>query len=263
MDMMTKLITLIGVVLLAGAAYAQSPEQRGLEIALETERRDSGFGDYVVDGHMILQSAGDARGERRFTMYTLETPNDGDKRLVSFHEPRDLNGMISLTYSHGLQPDDQWIYLPALRRTKRLAARDKTGSFAGSEFAFEDIGTWEVKKYTYTYLRDEVLDDNDTFVIENTPAYPYSGYAKIIEWVDQKIYHPRRLLYHDLAGRPLKELRFYDYRQYADRYWRPEKAVMTNLQTGAVSTIEWSDYRFRTGLEEDALRPNLIRRWSQ
>jgi hypothetical protein len=263
MDMMTKITTLTVAALLVGNVFAQTPEQRGLEIALETERRDSGFGDYVVDGHMILKSASDATGERRFTMYTLETVDDGDKRLVMFHEPKDLNGMISLTYSHGLQPDDQWIYLPALGRTKRLAARDKTGSFAGSEFAFEDIGTWEVKKYSYSYLRDEVWDGIDTFVVENTPAYPYSGYAKIIEWVDQAIYHPRRLLYYDLAGRPLKELRFHDYQQYADRYWRPKEVVMTNLQTGAVSTIVWSDYRFQTGLEEEALRPNLIRRWSQ
>lgn len=105
--MMTKLTTLILAVLLAGSVFAQTPEQKGLEIALETERRDSGFGDYVVDGHMTLQTAGDATGERRFTMYTLETKNDGDKRLVTFHEPKDLNGMISLTYSHGLQPDDQ------------------------------------------------------------------------------------------------------------------------------------------------------------
>jgi outer membrane lipoprotein-sorting protein len=257
MDMMARLTTLILALLLVAEVMAQTPEQRGMEIALETERRDSGFEDYVVDGQMILKSASDATGERRFTMYTLETRDDGDKRLVTFHEPKDLNGMISLTYSHGLQPDDQWIYLPALRRTKRLAARDKTGSFAGSEFAFEDIGTWEVKKYSYRYQRDEVLDGNKTFVVENTPAYPYSGYSKIMEWVDQEIYHPRRLLYYDL------ELRFYDYRQYADRYWRPQRAVMTNLQTGAVSTIEWSDYRFRTGLEEAALRPNLIRRWSQ
>jgi outer membrane lipoprotein-sorting protein len=120
-----------------------------------------------------------------------------------------------------------------------------------------------VKKYTYSYQRDEALDGHRTFVVENTPAYPYSGYSNITEWVDQEIYHPRRLLYYDHAGRPLKELRFYDYQQYADRYWRPQKAVMTNLQTGAVSTIVWSDYRFRTGLEEDALRPNVIRRWSE
>ena len=139
--MINKLTVLTMTTVLAGAAFAQSPEERGMEIALETERRDSGFGDYVVEGNMLLQSPDGGSGQRRFSMYTLEIESDGDKRLVEFHQPRDLEGMISLTFSHGLEADDQWLYLPALRRTKRLAARDKTGSFAGSEFSFEDIGT--------------------------------------------------------------------------------------------------------------------------
>lgn len=261
--MNARFVALALAAILVGPAFAQTPEERGLEIALETERRDADFGDYVVEGLMTLESPNGTTGQRKFSMYTLEMKNDGDKRLVHFNEPRDLAGMVSLTYSHGLKPDDQWLYLPALRRTKRLAARDKTGSFAGSEFAFEDISTWEVKKYTYKYLRDEDLEGKATFVVENTPTYPYSGYSRIMEWVDQEIYHPRRLLYYDIAGNPLKELRFHDYRQFLERYWRPMRAVMTNLQTGAVSTIDWSNYQFRTGLEENDLRPNVIRRWSK
>ncbi len=99
--------------------------------------------------------------------------------------------------------------------------------------------------------------------MENTPAYPYSGYSRITEWVDQDIYHPRRLLYYDVAGRPMKELRFYDYKQFEGRYWRPMKVVMTNLQTNSVSTIEWSNYQFATGLEEKDLKPAAIKRWSK
>jgi len=255
-------ILLMGAAL-ALPAHAQTPEERCLEIALETERRDADYGDYIVEGLMTVKGPGGGVGERQFSMHTLEITSDGDKRLVEFKEPRDLAGMISLTYSHGLEPDDQWLYLPSLRRTKRLAARDKTGSFAGSEFAFEDIGTWELKKYSYKYLRDEDLDGKPTFVVENTPAYPFSGYSRIMEWVDQEIYHPRRLVYYDGPGRALKELRFYDYKKYLDRYWRPSKVVMTNLNNGSESTIEWSNYQFRTGLEENDLQPNAIRRWSR
>ena len=248
---------------LTSSGYALTPaEQRGLDIALETERRDRGFENYKVIGQMTMKSPSGDTAKRQFTMYTLEIQDDGDKRLVRFVEPRDLAGMVSLTYSHGLAPDDQWLYLPALRRTKRLAARDKTGSFAGSEFAFEDIGTWEVKKYHYEYLQDENLDGHATFKVENTPAYPYSGYHRVIEWVDQEIHQPRRLLYHDVADRPLKELRFYKYRQFLGRYWRPMKTVMTNLQTGAQSTIEWSEYQFQTSLQENRFNANALRRWS-
>ncbi len=259
---MKKYTILFGAGLLATfSAFAEI--DRGLEIAEETDRRDSGFGNYAVSGTMILEGPGGFSSERKFKMYTIEVPGDGDKRLVNFLEPRDLAGMVSLTYSHGLEPDDQWIYMPALRRTKRLAARDKSGSFAGSELSFEDIGTWEVKKYTYKYIKDETLDGRPTFVVENTPAYPYSSYKMIREWVDQEIYHPLRLLYHDINGRPLKEMRFYDYEKFADKYWRPMKMVMTNLRTGAVSTIIWSDYQFGADFTESDLNPSALRRWSK
>ncbi len=259
---MKKLSLLFGVSLLATFSVSADID-RGLEIAEETQRRDSGFGDYAVSGTMILEGPGGFTSERKFKMYTIEVPDDGDKRLVNFLEPRDLAGMVSLTYSHGLEPDDQWIYMPALRRTKRLAARDKSGSFAGSELSFEDIGTWEVKKYTYKYIKDELLDGKPTFVVENIPAYPYSSYKMIKEWVDQEIYHPLRLLYHDINGQPLKEMHFYDYQKFAGKYWRPMKMVMTNLKTGAVSTIIWSDYEFGADFTASDLSPAALRRWSK
>ena len=89
MALINKLTVLTMTTVLAGAAFAQSPEE-GMEIALETERRDSGFGDYVVEGNMLLQSPDGGSGQRRFSMYTLEIESDGDKRLVEFHQPRDL-----------------------------------------------------------------------------------------------------------------------------------------------------------------------------
>lgn len=260
---MKQFIFALCILMTATPAMALTPEERGLQIAVETDQRDSGFRDYVVDGEMILEDGAGNSARRVFTMNTFEVEDDGDKRVVVFSDPPDLSGMVSLTHSHGLEPDDQWLYLPALRRTKRLAARDKTGSFAGSEFAFEDISTFEVKKYTYRYLRDEVQDNRDCFVLEDIPAYPYSGYSRIVEWVDKEIYQPRLLVYFDRTGRELKELRLSDYRQFEGRYWRPMKSVMRDLRTGAVSTINWSDYRFGTGLDDGDFRSTALRRLSR
>ncbi|MEK7285882.1 MAG: outer membrane lipoprotein-sorting protein [Nitrospirota bacterium] len=254
---------IIIAMMIAVPAYGLTPQaQRGLDIATETDRKDSGFGDYRVQGKMTLKSPNGDTSYRSFTMKTLEVSGDGDKRIVRFDEPKDLSGMVSLTYSHGLKPDDQWLYLPALGRVKRLAARDKTGSFAGSEFSFEDIATFEVNKYTYQYLRDDNLDGKSAFVLENKPAYAYSGYSRIMEWEDQTVYQPVRLLYYDVADRPFKELRLYNYAQFLGQYWRPMKIVMRNLQTGAESTIEWSNYQFRTGQKETQFQPDALEQWS-
>lgn len=250
---------------LAGAqgGLAETPEEKGLRIAKEAEAMDAGFGDYVVDGIMTIESSGGSQADRRFELSSLEVSNDGDKRLIVISHPRDVKGTVSLTYSHGLEPDDQWLYLPALRRTKRLSSRDKTGSFIGSEFAFEDLGSYEVKKYTYKWLHDEEIDGHDCYVREDIPAYAYSGYARLVNWIDKENLRSRRIVYYDLKNRPLKELRFYDFQQYLGQYWRPNRAVMSNLQSGNVSTIEWQNYQFGTGVSDRNFAPTRLQQVSR
>jgi outer membrane lipoprotein-sorting protein len=260
---MLKKALVLALLLVPTIAGAETPEEKGLAIAIDADRLDSGFGAYVVDAKLILTSRARDKSDRFFEMHTLEVNGDGDKRLVVFSQPRDIKGTVTLTYSHGLEADDQWVYLPGLSRTKRLAARDKTGPFMGSEFSFEDIGTWEVKKYTYRYLRDEVLDGRDCFVIENTPAYEFSGYTRQIEWVDKEIHQPRRLQFFDRNNLPLKTLVFENYKQYGGRWWRPDRMVMENHQTGNRSTIEWTDYRFGVELSVKNFTPDALARFSR
>ena len=242
---------------------AETPEEKGLWVAEETQRLDAGFQDYLVDGQIIIESKSGNQAERRFKLSSLEVENDGDKRLIVISHPPDVKGTVSLTFSHGLEPDDQWLYLPSLRRTKRLSARDKTGSFIGSEFAFEDLGSYEVKKYSYTWLRDEEIDGHDTYVLDEIPQYDFAGYSRLESWVDKKTHRTRKIVFYDLKGRPLKELRSYDFQEYAGRYWRPDRMVMTNYQNGNVSTIYWTNYRFKTGLNNRNFEPTRLQRVSR
>jgi hypothetical protein len=238
----------------------EDPAEKGLTIAKEVERRDLGFSDYTVDGTMILKSRQGEESVRHFELRTLEVEDDGDKTLSIFHEPRDVRGTAVLTYAHGRAPDDQWIYLPALKRVKRIASSNKSGPFIGSEFAFEDLGSWEVKKYTYKYLRDELLDGRNCFIVENTPAYEHSGYTRQVEWVDQEIYQPRRIDYYDRRGTLLKTLTFKDYQRYLGKHWRPDEILMENRQTGKTTRLIWNNYRFRAGMTEKDFGQNALKR---
>ena len=257
--------TLGALLMLASAQppLAETPEEKGLRIAVEAETMDAGFRDYVVSGFMTIESGGGQRANREFELSSLEVADDGDKRLIVISHPPDVKGTVSLTYTHGLEPDDQWLYLPSLRRTKRLSARDKTGSFIGSEFAFEDLGSYEVKKYTYEWLRDEKIDGHDCYVREDKPAYEYSGYTRLVNWIDKENLRSRKIVYYDLQNRPLKELRFFDFQQYTGRHWRPDRVVMSNLQNGNVSTIEWKRYRFGTGISDRNFAPTRLERVSR
>jgi hypothetical protein len=246
------------------ADTAADSRARGLEIARTVDSRDAGFVDYVVDGRMTLKRPGGATAERVFQMNTLEVREGGDKRIVVFSQPRDLAGFVSLTFANTAAADDQWIYLPATKRVKRLAARDKSGSFAGSEFSYEDISTWELGNYDYEFIKEEPCGTPATtcYTLANLPKYEYSGYSKLVETIDPRIWQPVRIVYSDKTGRELKKLEFFDYKQYG-KHWRPSRIVMTNLRDGAESEILWSNYRFGTGLKASDMTDSRLSSWSR
>lgn len=224
------------------------PTAKGHAIAKETEKRDAGFKDYIAQAEMVLKQNDKELSRRAFSSKVLEVEGDGDHSVNVFSSPKDVAGTAILIHAHGLTPDDQWLYLPAVKRVKRISTRSKSGPFVGSEFAYEDISTWVPEKYTYKFLQQETFNGNDCFKVENTPAYADSGYSKLHEWVDAKIFRPRKIDYYDRKGELLKTLNFEDYQLYQGNYWRPSKMVMVNHQTGRSTELLWKDYQFATGL---------------
>jgi len=87
-------------------------------------------------------------------------------------------------------------------------------------------------------------------VIERFPQYEHSGYTRQIVWLDKEMYQPVKLEFYDRKNAQLKTLRFLDYQQYLDQYWRPGRMEMTNFQTGKSTTLAWPDYQFKTGLTD-------------
>ena len=239
---------------------AETAEEKGLAIALEADKRDTGFSDFTAELTMLLRNRQGEESTRYMRVRTLEVSDDGDKSLTIFDEPPDVKGTALLTFSHKTEPDDQWLYLPALKRVKRIASRNKSGPFMGSEFAYEDIASQEVEKYTYTYLRDESYEGHDCFVMERDPVDPFSGYTRQVVWIDKAEYRPIKVDYYDRKNAALKTLTFVDYRQYLDRFWRADKMLMENHQTGKSTLLTWKNYRFRTGLNESDFSRNSLKR---
>ncbi|NIT13503.1 MAG: outer membrane lipoprotein-sorting protein, partial [Candidatus Dadabacteria bacterium] len=98
----------------------------------------------------------------------------GDKSITVFDEPRDIEGTALLSHTKILDPDDQWLYLPAVKRVKRISSKNKSGPFVGSEFAYEDLLSQEVDKYNYKWLKDEKCGDLECHVVERYPLYENS-----------------------------------------------------------------------------------------
>ncbi len=245
---------------LPSTAYSMSPEEQGLAIATEADLRDTGFIDQKAELTMELKNRQGQTSSRQVRVRTLEVDGDGDKGLSIFDSPADIKGTASLTYSHALKPDEQWLYLPALKRVKRISSKNKSGPFMGSEFAYEDISSQEVEKYTYKYIRDEVLNGVDCFVLERYPAYEHSGYTRQVVWLNKQEYRAEKIDFYDRKNVLLKTLTYSGYKQYLNKFWRPEVMFMQNHQTGKSTTLTWRDYQFRTGLTDRDFNRNSLKR---
>ena len=239
---------------------AETDIEKGLAIATEADRRENGFGDSTVDLTMLIALSPDDISRREMRQMSLEVADDGDKSIMVFDRPRDLKGTAILTFTHKTAPDEQWLYLPALKRVKRISSADKSGPFMGSEFAYEDLSSQDIEKYSYKFLRDEPLGGELCFVVERIPTDKNSGYTKQITWVDQNEYRLQRVDYYDRKNTLLKTMVAADYQQYLDRYWRPLEMVMTNHQTGKSTTLQYQNYQFRTGLQDSNFNPSAISR---
>ena len=231
-----------------------------MAIAQEAELRDQGFADYTADLRMVLRNRNGQESLRQMRMRVLEQVDDGDKTLVVFDEPKDVQGTALLTFSHKTGDDDQWLYLPALKRVKRISSSNQSGPFMGSEFAYEDLASQEVEKFTWRYLKDEDLNGQATFVVERIPVHPKSGYTRQVVWIDQAEYRILKIDYYDRKEALLKTLEQTGYEKFLDRYWRPTEMKMVNHQNSKSTDLVWSAYEFQTGLEErDFDRASLAR----
>ncbi|MBT8383481.1 MAG: outer membrane lipoprotein-sorting protein, partial [Ignavibacteria bacterium] len=207
---------------------AQTPEEKGLQIAIESDKRDVGFGDSQSELKMILRNKQGDESTRQMSNKTLEVNGDGDKSLVIFNEPRDVKGTAFLSFTHKSGPDDQWLYLPALKRVKRIASDNKSGPFMGSEFAYEDISSQEVEKYTYKYIKDEKMNSMDCYLVERYPVDKSSGYTRQEVWYDREHYRPMKVVFYDRKNSKLKTFNYESYKQYLNKYWRADKLLMEN-----------------------------------
>jgi len=130
----------------------------------------------------------------------------------------------------------------------------------GSEFAFEDLSSFEVEKYSYKYLGDEIVDGVDSYLVEQNPIDKNSGYTKRIVWLDKTDYKVQRIDFYDRKDSLLKTLSYSHYQQYLNKFWRADTMLMVNHQNGKSTELKWSNYTFKTGLKQSDFNKNTLKR---
>ena len=228
---------------------AQADEDKGYRISAMSDRSDRGFISSDVSLQMVLHNSTGNKATRDLQIKTLEVidENLGDKSIVIFSEPNDIAGTALLSHAKILDADDQWLYLPTLKRVKRISSKNKSGPFVGSEFAFEDFTALELNKYSHEWVEEQACAELKCDVIKRIPQYEFSGYKNLLVWIDQNDHQVRKVEFYDRKGDLLKTLNLEDYRKYGS-YWRAHALHMINHQTNKKTDLIYGDYAFSTDL---------------
>ncbi len=212
---------------------------KGLEITKKVDQHNDGFIGDKSKMEMILINAQGDKITRKLLSYTKEIKKDGDKSLIIFKIPKDVEGTKMLTWSHKKDDDDQWLFLPSLKKVKRIHSSNKTSSFMGSEFSYEDLGSQEIEKYTYKFISE----DDKSWKIERIPVKK-SGYSKQISTISKKYMNPIKVEYFNKRKELMKIATFDNYKEFSvsgKKIYRAGKIHMKNLLTKKESILNWSD----------------------
>jgi hypothetical protein len=249
-----------GLPFLTSSTPAGADAKKGAEIGAKVDKAWAGYKSEENEIDLELISGDGSKVVRKLKGKAREVGSD-EQSLMLFIWPADLKGTKLLTYNHRNQADDQWLYLPSVQRVKRISgSRSRSGSFMGSEMAFEDLtNVWWIQKYTYDYLKDQKVGSRDTWVVDRVPKDKDSGYSKQTLWIDKEYLTALRIQYYDRKGKLLKTADFKSWKKYGNK-WRADRVEMVNRQTGKKTNVVWKSRKMGVSLAEDEFSSDSLPR---
>ena len=229
------------------------------ELAQKSDAVMRGYEDAKSEMVMTLINANGQERQRTMKSMILEK-DGGDKSLMEFLTPADVKGTKFLSYEHADKDDDQWLYLPALKRVKRIASKNKSGSFMGSEFSYEDLTAFNIDKYNYSGDAKEVrVDGKKMYKGERIPKSKNSGYTKQVSWTTIDTFLTMKVDYYDRKKELLKTAIFSGYKKI-DGVWRVSKIEMINHQNDKKTVLLWKNETIKNGLKDRDFNKRVLKR---
>jgi outer membrane lipoprotein-sorting protein len=226
-----------------------SAAEKGLAIAGELRARNAGYKDLGGDVEMVLKDSAGGESKRRFSIKVMEQPEPGVAQysLVVFDNPADVKGTSLLSHAKLEGEDDQWLFMPAVGRVKRVAAQNKSASFVGSEFSYEDLTGNDARKYSWKLVGKKSCGGDECLELEGTPKDPASAYSRRVITLDTKELRIQTIDFYDRKGSKLKTLTYGDYKLLGSKFWRAHAWTMKNHQSGKSTTLTFTSMKVGNG----------------
>jgi len=247
--MIRRLGVAVALTVLAWAAWAWAAELDGYGIVQKMAEQNESQ-SAVTSAKLIIIDKNGGQRVRELIMRTKEK-NGLRHTVTTFTAPPDVRGSKFLVIEQKNADDDQRIYLPALKRVRRIASADKGGSFMGSTFAYADLRSYDADTGTHQRLADAAIDGQDCFVVQSVPKKPDDFiYSKLIYWVRKDNFLPIKGEFYDKKGALWKTLIVADVERRADGTWIARETTMRDVQKSTATVLELGDYELGAKIDD-------------
>jgi hypothetical protein len=242
-----------------GPAAAQPPELTGRDIALMVHDRPDGDDRESVMQMLLINRRN--RTRERTVRFLSKDYGEDSKSIFYFRSPADVKGtaFLQFEYDDPSREDDRWLYLPALKKVKRISGSSQSDYFMGTDFTYDDLGDRAVDEDDHTLLGEEDVDSLKCWLVESRPKDEDYMYSKTVRWIRQDALIAIRVEFYDRQGDLLKVLNTPEI-GIQDGFWTVFRFEMDNLLENHQTVLELKEVHYNTGLEDDLFRVSTLER---
>ena len=209
--------------------------------------------------HMEIINPDGGKRIREFTILRKDVADGGDQWFyVYFDKPNDVRDMTFLVNKHPKADDDRWLFIPAIKMVKRIAASDSRAAFVGSDYTYEDISGRHPSADNSEFVGTEELNGRKSWVIKNTPKTPVDDYAWRKTWVDQESNLVMKESYYDDAGTEVRRFTTTEFKKFGN-FWIGMAGVMENLELNHKTTVQFSDVALDVGIPDSVFTERSLK----
>jgi len=252
-------VSVISLMTLLGSVVTAEDTKNAVKIMQNVYDRPTGKDMSGTLTMTLKNSRGDLR--IRSIKQSIKSEKAIEKKLMFFTAPADVRNtsFMSWSYSEPGKNDDQWIYLPALKRIKRISSSGSGDYFMGSDFTYDDLGDRQPNEDTHKIIGKETVDGKKCIIVESKSVNQGYMYSRTITWVIDSVWIGLKKEFYDEQGELLKTLQVKEYKQI-NGYWTVLNTEMYNAQKDHTTIMKLADVKFDTGISDDLFSERTMQR---
>jgi len=254
------------LILISPALACAQTDLTAYQIADRAQEAIKVRGVQAVSVMRIVDEKGRERVRKIKQVTKLYDNGETEKRLIRFMEPADVKGVGLLTFDYKIKSDDLWLYMPALRKTRRIVSSEKSKNFMGSEFTYSDMTPPALDDFTFNKIGEEHVNGILCYQIEwlpkNEDIAEENGFSKRIAFLGKEDFVIRKSIYYDLDGELYKELTIHEIKELdpANHKYRAVSLEMVNLQNDRKSYLINESLEFNPDIDDDYFTTRYLER---